>query len=82
MGEEGLSPRPVIEHRTYARVGLLGNPSDVYFGRTISFSLGNFWASVRLEPSRELVIRPHPVHDFVSFDSIDQLVRRSLPLRS
>lgn len=63
-----------IEHRAYARVGLLGNPSDVYFGRTISFSLGNFWASVRLEPSQQLVIRPHPVHDMVHFDSLHHLV--------
>ncbi|MQM09125.1 hypothetical protein Taro_041991 [Colocasia esculenta] len=78
-GDEGraaeAADRSPIEHRAYARVGLLGNPSDVYYGRTISFSLGNFWASVRLEPSRELVIRPHPVHDLVHFDSLDRLVR-------
>lgn len=67
-----------IEHRTHARVGLLGNPSDVYYGRTISFSLGNFWASVRLEPSEDLVIKPHPHHDLVAFASIDHLVRISL----
>ncbi|KAJ0983940.1 hypothetical protein J5N97_002296 [Dioscorea zingiberensis] len=65
-----------IEHKAYARIGLLGNPSDVYYGRTISFSLGNFWASVRLEPSRDLVIQPHPVHDLVSFSSIGQAVKR------
>ncbi|KAG8366909.1 hypothetical protein BUALT_Bualt16G0016900 [Buddleja alternifolia] len=35
-----------IEHRAYARVGFLGNPSDVYYGRAISFSLGNFCASL------------------------------------
>nr|AGH33734.1 mevalonate kinase [Asparagus officinalis] len=65
-----------IEHRTHARVGFLGNPSDVYSGRTISFSLGNFWASVRLEPSKDLVIEPHPHHDLVSFSSIAHLVNR------
>lgn len=64
----------VIEHKSYARVGLLGNPSDVYFGNTISFSLGNFWASVRLEPSIDLVIVPHPSHDLVQFNSISHLV--------
>lgn len=64
----------VIEHKSYARVGLLGNPSDVYFGNTISFSLGNFWASVRLEPSTDLVIVPHPSHDLVQFNSIYHLV--------
>ncbi|XP_043717342.1 glucuronokinase 1-like [Telopea speciosissima] len=66
----------VIEHKAYARVGFLGNPSDVYFGRTISFSLGNFFASVRLEPSDDLVISPHPRHDLVQFDSLDQMVDR------
>ncbi|KAL6518792.1 Glucuronokinase 1 [Orobanche hederae] len=65
-----------IEHRAYARVGLLGNPSDVYYGRTISFSLGNFWASVKLEPSKDLVIVPHPKHDLVQFYSLSHLVNR------
>ncbi|OMO59324.1 hypothetical protein CCACVL1_24922 [Corchorus capsularis] len=64
----------VIEHKSYARVGFLGNPSDVYFGKTISFSLGNFWASVKLEPSDHLVIKPHPTHDLVQFNSLDHLV--------
>lgn len=70
-------PPPLIEHKAYARVGLLGNPSDVYFGRTISFSLANFWASVRLQPSDDLVIQPHPLHDLVRFHSIHHLVRTS-----
>ncbi|XP_042461288.1 glucuronokinase 1-like isoform X2 [Zingiber officinale] len=66
----------VIERRAYARIGLLGNPSDVYFGRTISLSIANFSATVRLEPSQDLVIRPHPFHDLVSFSSIRHLVNR------
>lgn len=66
----------VIEHKAYARIGLLGNPSDVYNGHTISLSLGNFYASVKLEPSEHLVIRPHPFHDLVQFDSLDNLVSR------
>ncbi|XP_059294229.1 glucuronokinase 1-like [Lycium ferocissimum] len=66
----------VIEHKSYARVGLLGNPSDVYFGNTISFSLGNFFANVRLQPSQDLVIVPHPSHDLVQFNSISHLVNR------
>ncbi|CAH9096418.1 unnamed protein product [Cuscuta epithymum] len=66
----------VIEHKAYARVGFLGNPSDVYYGNTISFSLGNFWASVQLEPSPELLISPHPTHDLVQFDSLYHMVNR------
>lgn len=65
-----------IEHKSYARIGLLGNPSDVYNGNTISLSIANFWATVKLEPSDELIIRPHPFHDFVHFDSLDHLVNR------
>ena len=77
----GMDPSTtVIEHKVHARVGLLGNPSDVYYGRTISFSLGNFWASVRLQPSDHLVISPHPTHDLVQFDSLGHLVRSSLSL--
>lgn len=63
-----------IEHKAYSRVGLLGNPSDVYYGRAISFTLGNFWATVRLRPSDSLIIKPHPSHDFVQFPSIESLV--------
>ncbi|XP_027922389.1 glucuronokinase 1-like [Vigna unguiculata] len=68
--------REVITHKAYARVGLLGNPSDVYYGKTISFSLANFSATVTLRPSPELVIQPHPVHDLVHFSSLPQLVTR------
>ncbi|KAL7232660.1 hypothetical protein ACSBR2_010634 [Camellia fascicularis] len=63
----------VIEHKVHARVGLLGNPSDVYYGRTISLSLSNFSASVRLQPSHDLIISPHPTHDLVQFHSLPHL---------
>lgn len=67
------------EHRAYARVGLLGNPSDMYGGKTLSFTISNFWATVHLAPSDDggpLVIRPHPRHDLVDFASLPQLVTR------
>ncbi|KAL1367928.1 hypothetical protein AAHE18_01G070700 [Arachis hypogaea] len=64
----------VIKHKAYARVGLLGNPSDVYYGNTISLSLANFSATVTLHPSNDLLIQPHPIHDFVRFTSLPQLV--------
>ena len=38
----------LLRQRAYARAGLVGNPSDGYFGKTISFSLKNFWAEVVL----------------------------------
>ncbi len=38
----------IIRKRAYARAGLLGNPSDGYHGKTISFILRNFSAEVVL----------------------------------
>ena len=67
-------PSSPIGHRAFARVGFLGNPSDVYFGRAISFSVANFFASVHLQPSDDLVIRPHRTHDLANFRSLVHLV--------
>jgi len=41
----------MIETYGYARAGLLGNPSDGYFGKTIAFVISNFRARVLLYPS-------------------------------
>lgn len=48
----------MIETYAYARAGLLGNPSDGYFGKTISISVRNFGAHVSLYQSPELHIEP------------------------
>lgn len=45
-----------ISSRAYARAGLIGNPSDGYFGKTISFVFTNFYAEVNLHPSGHLEI--------------------------
>ncbi|KAJ7566386.1 hypothetical protein O6H91_02G100200 [Diphasiastrum complanatum] len=65
-----------IRHRVCARIGLLGNPSDAYFGRTLALSISNFWASVALKPSSIIVFEPHPYHDLCSFTSLEQMVVR------
>lgn len=41
---------PIITH-AYARAGLVGNPSDGYFGKTIAFIIRNFRATVTLRVS-------------------------------
>ncbi|GHU56749.1 hypothetical protein FACS189411_08200 [Bacteroidia bacterium] len=46
----------IIESRAYARAGLLGNPSDGYFGKAISLIVKNFGAVVSLYQTPELVI--------------------------
>lgn len=46
----------IIESRAFARAGLLGNPSDGYFGKTISIIVRNFSAAVSIYESPELII--------------------------
>ena len=62
----------MIETYAYARAGLLGNPSDGYFGKTISFLVRNFRARVRLYPSERLEIRLAKA-DLPVFDSLADL---------
>ena len=40
--------------RAYARVGLMGNPSDGFHGKTISLSISNFWAEATIFESERL----------------------------
>ncbi len=63
----------LIRHRAYARAGLVGNPSDGYFGKTIALSVYDFWAEVTLyEWERlELILSQE---DRSRFDSLDELV--------
>ena len=46
------------EATAYARAGLIGNPSDGYFGKTISFTLKNFAAKVSVYEHPEVEIVP------------------------
>ncbi|MFP4621642.1 MAG: mevalonate kinase [Bacteroidales bacterium] len=63
----------IIESRAFARAGLLGNPSDGYFGKTISIIIRNFGANVTLYESPELVIEEQEV-DKNQFRNIHQLM--------
>jgi glucuronokinase len=63
----------IFESRAYARAGLLGNPSDGYFGKTISIVVRNFGAHVSLFESPELRIEQQ-VEDQNIFRNIYQLV--------
>ena len=62
----------MIETYAYARAGLLGNPSDGYFGKTISFLVRNFRARVLVYPSARLEIRPSAA-DMPVFENLDDL---------
>jgi len=63
----------IIRERAYPRAGLVGNPSDGYFGKTISFVFGNFQAGVVLYETPELEIVPN-TRDHSRFDSLRHLV--------
>jgi glucuronokinase len=62
----------MIETYAYARAGLLGNPSDGYFGKTLAVLVRNFRARVLLYPSARLEIRPSKA-DMPVFDSLEEL---------
>ena len=38
-----------------SRVGLMGNPSDGFNGKTIALTIANFWAEVNIAESEKLV---------------------------
>ena len=63
----------IIEKKTFARAGLIGNPSDGYFGKTISFSIRNFRAKVLLYESPQLEIKLHK-NDQLQFNSLTDVV--------
>ena len=65
----------IIEECAYARAGLLGNPSDGYFGKTISISVKNFGARVILYESPELHIEPAD-YDLNNYRNIYSLVEQ------
>ena len=62
----------IIESRAYARAGFLGNPSDGYFGKTISIIVRNFGAVVTLYESPSLIIEEQE-EDLNQFRSIYHL---------
>lgn len=48
----------IIRTHAYPRAGLIGNPSDGYFGKTIAFTFDAFQAEIELWESPELELLP------------------------
>jgi len=72
--EAALSSRQEkITKRSYARVGLVGNPSDGFYGKTIALSIANFWAEVTIYESERVCLLPHPLNDPTEFGSLGDL---------
>lgn len=64
----------LIKTQSFARAGFLGNPSDGYFGKTISFAFQNFSAEIVMYETPELGFVPGDVDD-ATFASPDELLR-------
>jgi glucuronokinase len=64
----------LIKTVSHARAGLLGNPSDGYFGKTISFTFSNFSCTLTMYETPELAFIPADVDDAV-FASPDELLK-------
>nr|XP_014345408.1 PREDICTED: probable glucuronokinase 2 [Latimeria chalumnae] len=55
------------------RIGIMGNPSDGFCGKTIAMTISNFWAEVTICESKSLVLVPHPLNDPTEFGSLQDL---------
>jgi glucuronokinase len=64
----------LIRKKAYARAGLVGNPSDGYFGKTLSMIVRNFAAEVTLYEWDQLEVVASQ-KDRSRFDSLEELVR-------
>ena len=63
-----------ITCRVYARIGLLGNPSDAFGGKVIAASINNFFSEVTCSSSEGgIIFVPHELHDPGSFDDLAAL---------
>ena len=63
----------VVAH-SFARAGLLGNPSDGYYGKTVSFTFRNYLVELSLNESARLRFVPGEVDDS-TFSSPAEMVR-------
>jgi glucuronokinase len=68
----------IIKTHAYARAGLIGNPSDGFYGKTISLIMRNYKAQVTLYESPEISIESsaEDISHFHSIGALCQDVRR------
>ncbi|CAO3632065.1 unnamed protein product [Cunninghamella echinulata] len=79
----------IIRKKAYARVGLMGNPSDGFYGKTMSLLISNFWAQVTLIPNNyknqhhhqasyqslsSIQLISNPMTDMQQFNSLPSLI--------
>ena len=66
----------IITTHAFARAGLVGNPSDGYFGKTISVIVRDFRCTVRLWESPHFEIVPDR-SDLAKYDSVADFLKES-----
>ncbi|MBN2163317.1 MAG: hypothetical protein JXR25_17040 [Pontiellaceae bacterium] len=64
----------IIRSRAYARAGLVGNPSDGYHGKTISFTFSEFYAETVLYESPYIELLPNR-RDQTLYKDLDAVVQ-------
>jgi glucuronokinase len=64
----------MIEQRCYARVGILGNPSDGYAGKTLSSTIENFGATIRVKKHGTVRFEPNPIGDQNEFTGFEDFL--------
>jgi glucuronokinase len=63
----------LLESSSHARAGLMGNPSDGYYGKTVAFTMAEFGAKVTMYESPEIQFLPAGEDDAV-FADLDAMV--------
>lgn len=63
----------MITKTCYARIGLLGNPSDGFYGATIASCITNYYATMRLHKSNQIRIVQHNYFDPYMFNNLYHL---------
>jgi glucuronokinase len=64
-----------ITSEVFARAGLLGNPSDGYFGKIIAVAVRNFSARVHLREAETLSIEPAD-QDLDEYRSAEDFIKK------
>ena len=63
-----------VRTRSFARAGLLGNPSDGYFGKTVSFTFTQFGVELEMSESSRIRFQQGEVDD-ATFASMEEMSR-------
>lgn len=70
----GQQPIRSVCRRSWARVGLMGNPSDQLNGKSVALTVRNFGAEVTCFESEQVRLMAHPLYDPCVFGNLRDLL--------